>query len=191
MGGSAYIATRIGAPGVIEHTGTMARLRFGPCCRRSAPRPRRSSRPASSRHRRRAGRGHRRASTGRSSCSWSALERATALARSPLGVVRADPDLRWLFEQAMRETWRSRRARGVEAGRRFRREAARLRSIPCPPRCAPRCCTTSRPATGSRRRGCAAPWRAWPPRPGSTRRSTARSTPRSSRTWMDLQLKAA
>src|SRR5205814_4355932 len=30
MGGSAYIGTRIGAPGVIEHTGTMARLRFGP-----------------------------------------------------------------------------------------------------------------------------------------------------------------
>ncbi|HYN12740.1 MAG TPA: 2-dehydropantoate 2-reductase N-terminal domain-containing protein, partial [Burkholderiales bacterium] len=29
MGGSAYIASRIGAPGVIEHTGTMVRLRFG------------------------------------------------------------------------------------------------------------------------------------------------------------------
>jgi 2-dehydropantoate 2-reductase len=27
--------------------------------------------------------------------------------------VRADPDLRWLFEQAMRETWRVGRARGV------------------------------------------------------------------------------
>src|SRR5437899_8762397 len=29
MGGSAYIATRIASPGAIEHTGTMARLRFG------------------------------------------------------------------------------------------------------------------------------------------------------------------
>jgi 2-dehydropantoate 2-reductase len=30
MGGSAYIATRIKAPGVIEHSGQMARLQFGP-----------------------------------------------------------------------------------------------------------------------------------------------------------------
>src|SRR3989475_11268121 len=30
MGGSAYIATRIAAPGVIVQTGQMARLRFGP-----------------------------------------------------------------------------------------------------------------------------------------------------------------
>ena len=30
MGGSAYIATRIASPGVIEHTGQMARLQFGP-----------------------------------------------------------------------------------------------------------------------------------------------------------------
>jgi 2-dehydropantoate 2-reductase len=28
-------------------------------------------------------------------------------------VVRSDADLRWLFEQAMRETWRVGRARGV------------------------------------------------------------------------------
>ena len=37
MGGSAYIATRIGSPGVIEHTGTMARLRFGPVLRSQRP----------------------------------------------------------------------------------------------------------------------------------------------------------
>jgi 16S rRNA G966 N2-methylase RsmD len=30
MGGSAYIGTRIKAPGVIEHSGQMARLQFGP-----------------------------------------------------------------------------------------------------------------------------------------------------------------
>ena len=29
-------------------------------------------------------------------------------------VVRAEPDLRWLFEQAMRETWQVGRARGVK-----------------------------------------------------------------------------
>ena len=42
------------------------------------------------------------------------LSGATALSRAPLGVIRADPDLRWLFEQAMRETWRLGRARGVK-----------------------------------------------------------------------------
>ena len=41
------------------------------------------------------------------------LSSATAVSRAPLGVVRSDPDLRWLFEQAMRETWRVGRARGV------------------------------------------------------------------------------
>ena len=30
LGGSAYIATRISAPGVIEHIGTMAGMEFGP-----------------------------------------------------------------------------------------------------------------------------------------------------------------
>jgi 2-dehydropantoate 2-reductase len=43
-----------------------------------------------------------------------ALSSATAVSRAPIGVVRADPDLRWLFEQAMRETWLVGRARGVK-----------------------------------------------------------------------------
>ena len=42
-----------------------------------------------------------------------AMSSATSVARAPLGVVRGDPELRWLFEQAMRETWRLGRARGV------------------------------------------------------------------------------
>jgi 2-dehydropantoate 2-reductase len=113
MGGSAYIGTRIGAPGVIEHTGTMARLRFG------AVLP--SQRPAAQRF--------------LDACkqagimaelvddivlvNWEkfvflvAMSSATSVARAPLGVVRGDPELRWLFEQAMRETWRLGRARGV------------------------------------------------------------------------------
>ena len=114
MGGSAYIGTRISAPGVIEHTGTMARLRFGPVLP--------SQRPAAERF--------------LSACqqagvmaelaadivlvNWEkfvflvALSSATAVARAPLGVVRSDPELRWLFEQAMRETWRLGRAKGVQ-----------------------------------------------------------------------------
>jgi 2-dehydropantoate 2-reductase len=114
LGGSAYIATRIKAPGVIEHTGQMARLQFGPVLP--------SQRPA--------------AETFLNACkdagiqaeipedivkaNWEkfvflvGLSSATAGARAPLGVVRADPDLRWLLEQAMRETWRVGRARGVK-----------------------------------------------------------------------------
>jgi 2-dehydropantoate 2-reductase len=114
MGGSAYIATRIGAPGVIEHTGTMARLRFGPVL------------PSQ----------HAAAEAFLVACkkaginaelsedivlvNWEkfaflvAVSGTTALSRSPLGVVRADPDLRWMFEQAMRETWTLARRRGVK-----------------------------------------------------------------------------
>jgi 2-dehydropantoate 2-reductase len=114
LGGSAYVASRIAAPGVIEHIGTMARLQFGPVLP--------GQRPAADRF--------------LSVCkqakitaelsddivraNWEkfvflvALSSATALARAPLGVVRADPDLRWLFEQAMRETWQVGRARGVK-----------------------------------------------------------------------------
>lgn len=113
MGGSAYIATRVGAPGVIEHTGTMARLQFG------ALMP--SQRPA--------------AENFLAACrgagidaelvddivraNWEkfvflvGLSGATAISRAPVGVVRSDRDLRWLFEEAMKETWRLGRARGV------------------------------------------------------------------------------
>lgn len=114
MGGAAYIASRISAPGVIEHIGQMARLQFGPllpeqrpaaerfleCCKKAginAEIPDDVTRAI-----------------------WEkfvflvAVSSATAAARAPLGVVRADPDLRWLFEQAMRETWTVGRARGVK-----------------------------------------------------------------------------
>jgi 2-dehydropantoate 2-reductase len=114
LGGSAYIASRIGAPGVIEHIGQMARLQFGPLLP--------AQRPA--------------AEAFLSACkesrisaelsddivrgNWEkfvflvALSSATAVARAPLGVVRADPDLRALFEGAMRETWSVGRARGIK-----------------------------------------------------------------------------
>jgi 2-dehydropantoate 2-reductase len=113
MGGSAYIATRIAAPGVIEHTGTMARMRFGAVIE--------SQRAA--------------AQSFFDACkaaginaeladdialvNWEkfvflvAVSGTTTLARAPLGVVRADPDLRWMFEQAMRETWTVGKRRGI------------------------------------------------------------------------------
>jgi 2-dehydropantoate 2-reductase len=113
MGGTAYIATRIRAPGVIEHTGQMSRLQFGALL------------PAQ----------HRQADAFLAACrqaglnaelcedivrvNWEkfvflvGLSSATAVTRSPLGQVRGDADMRWLFEQAMRETWRLARARGI------------------------------------------------------------------------------
>ena len=113
MGGAAYIASRIAEPGVIVQTGQFARLRFG------TTHP--SQRPAAERF--------------LAACRgagieaeladdivrvlWEkfvllvALSGATAVARRPLGVIRADPDLRWLLEGAMRETWEAARARGV------------------------------------------------------------------------------
>jgi 2-dehydropantoate 2-reductase len=43
-----------------------------------------------------------------------ALSAATTVTRKPIGAVRADPDMRWLFESCMRETWALGRKRGVK-----------------------------------------------------------------------------
>lgn len=113
MGGAAYIAARIAQPGVIVQTGEFARLRFGPV--------RAEQRPA--------------AQAFFSACQaagisaelsddivralWEkfvllvGVSSATAGTRQPLGVVRADPDLRWLLEAALRETWSVALARGI------------------------------------------------------------------------------
>ena len=113
MGGAAYIAARIGEPGEIVQTGRMARLRFGPV----EP----SQRAA--------------AQAFHAACTEAGIEAelsddivrvlwekfvllvaisgTTSVARSRIGVVRADPDLRWLLEAAMRETWQVGRQRGI------------------------------------------------------------------------------
>jgi 2-dehydropantoate 2-reductase len=113
MGGSAYIATRIAAPGLIEHTGTMARLRFGPLLDSQRA-------PAESLLKICKAAGiNAELSEDIVSVNWEkfvflvAMSGATALARAPLGIVRSDPDLRWMFEQAMREAWTLARHRGV------------------------------------------------------------------------------
>jgi 2-dehydropantoate 2-reductase len=113
LGGSAYIATRIAAPGVIEHIGTMAGLEFGPL----APSQRA---PAEAFLAACQGAGvNAKLSEDIVRVIWQkfiflvGVSSATAVSRAPLGVVRSDPELRWLFEQAMRETWRLARARGV------------------------------------------------------------------------------
>src|SRR5205814_770503 len=113
MGGAAYIASRIAEPGVIVQTGQMARLRFGPVfeLQRKA------------------------AELFLGACReakidaelvddivrvlWEkfvllvALSATTTVTRKPIGVVRSDPDMRWLLEATMRETWEVGRKRGV------------------------------------------------------------------------------
>ena len=113
MGGVAYIAAKIAEPGVIAQTGTMARLRFGVVLHAQQPA----------------------AEALLAACKgagidaeivadihqalWMkfvflvALSGVTAATRQPVGVVRADADLRATFEAAMRETWSVGRARGI------------------------------------------------------------------------------
>ena len=113
MGGSAYIATRIAAPGVIEHIGSMAGLEFGPLMPSQ-----RAAAEAFHAACQKAGINAKLADDIQR-VIWQkfiflvAVSSATAVSRAPLGVVRKDPELRWLFEQAMRETFRLAKARGV------------------------------------------------------------------------------
>ena len=105
LGGVAYIAASIRAPGVIAHVGTMARLRVGAfgdaglAARAQAFVDACTAAGVDAEHApdiRRA--------------LWekfvflNALSGLTCLARQPLGVIRADPELRATFEAAMRET---------------------------------------------------------------------------------------
>jgi 2-dehydropantoate 2-reductase len=114
MGGSAYIASRISAPGVIEHIGQMARLQFGPLM--ESQRPAAQAFLAACRD----SKVNAELSDDIVRSNWEkfvflvALSTATAVTRSPIGVIRADPDMRAMFEQAMRETWTLGRARGVK-----------------------------------------------------------------------------
>ena len=113
LGGSAYIATRVKAPGVIEHTGEMSRLQFGPVL------PSQKEKAEAFLAACREAKINAEIPDDIVRANWEkfvflvAVSSATAVARAPLGVVRSDPDLRWLFEQAMRETWCLGRARGV------------------------------------------------------------------------------
>jgi len=118
--GVAYIATSIRAPGIVTHTGTMQRLQVGPAAREFAAACKAAGiniEVADDIERAR----------------WEkfvflvGISSATAVARAPLGVVRSDPDLRWLLEQSMRETWRLAKQRGVELPEDF--VAARMKHV--------------------------------------------------------------
>lgn len=114
MGGAAYISARISEPGVIAQTGAFARLRFGPVL------------PAQKKV---AGEFHAACQQAKIEVELSddivkvlwekfvllvAMSAATTVTRQPAGVVRADPDMRWLVETCMRETWALGRKKGVK-----------------------------------------------------------------------------
>ena len=113
LGGVAYIAASIRAPGIVAHVGSMARLRVGAFDERGAPGARAFAAAC-------AGAGIQaeqvddiRRAIWEKFVFLVALSGTTTLARQPIGGVRSDPDLRAAFEGSMRETIAVGRARGV------------------------------------------------------------------------------
>jgi len=112
-GGVAYLAATIGEPGVIVHTGTLARLRFGPML------PGQKVAVASLLAACRDAGVDAEAVPDVRLALWEkfvfllALSGLTAISGQPLGVVRSDPELRAQFEAAMFEAWSLARACGV------------------------------------------------------------------------------
>jgi len=113
LGGTAHIAASIGEPGVIVHLGTMQRIRIG------AP----GGKPPAVAHalvealkdvgvdadvapdiQR---------TLWEKFCFLVALAGMTAVTRQPVGVIRGDPDMRDVFEAAIREAWTLGRAKRV------------------------------------------------------------------------------
>jgi 2-dehydropantoate 2-reductase len=113
MGGVAHIAATIAEPGVIAHTGTMARLRFGavlPAQQAAAQRFADACKAAGIDGDRVA---DARLELWKKFVFLASFSGCTAAARQPAGVLRADPDLRATMEAAVREACAVARARGV------------------------------------------------------------------------------
>jgi 2-dehydropantoate 2-reductase len=113
LGGVAYIAATIKSPGVIAHTGTMAKLRIGAF---DAPQAQKAEAIVTAC--KKAGIDCERAPDIQRAL-WekfvflAAMSGATSVARQPVGVIRGDRDLRATIEQAMREVVALARRRGV------------------------------------------------------------------------------
>jgi 2-dehydropantoate 2-reductase len=118
-GGVAQIAATIRSPGVIAHTGTMARLQVG------------SFTPALAEQVKAFAAAGKAAGVNIDAVDdiekalWqkfamlAALSGTTCLARQPVGVVRTDPDLRALFAAAVREATAVAQAKGIALGADF------------------------------------------------------------------------
>jgi len=116
LGGVAYIAATIRAPGTIAHTGTMARLTVGAFEPALAPRAEAFAAACKA-----AGvdcdvAADIRLALWKKYVFLAAMSGCTSLARAPVGVIRSDPDLRATMEAAMREIVAVARAKGVDPG---------------------------------------------------------------------------
>lgn len=113
LGGVAHIATVIGAPGVIRHTGTMAKLTIGEPAGGTSPRVQAIYDAA-----KKAGIDVV-ASEDIQRSIWekfvflASFSGVTALTRLPKGPILADPDMRRLFSDAIAEACAVARARGI------------------------------------------------------------------------------
>ncbi|HSV20092.1 MAG TPA: 2-dehydropantoate 2-reductase [Casimicrobiaceae bacterium] len=116
LGGVAYIAATIREPGVIAHTGTMARLTVGAFEPKLQPRAEGFAAAC------KAAGFDCEVAADIGAALWkkyvflAAMAGCTSLTRSPVGVIRSDPDIRATMEAAMREIVDLARARGVELG---------------------------------------------------------------------------
>jgi 2-dehydropantoate 2-reductase len=116
LGGVAYIAATIRQPGVIAHTGTMARLTVGAFDPRLASQAAAFAAACAA-----AGVACENAVDIRQAL-WkkyvflAAMSGVTSLARQPVGVVRADADLRAAFAAAMQEAVAVAKAHAVDLG---------------------------------------------------------------------------
>ncbi len=113
LGGIAYVAATIREPGVVAHTGAMARLVVGafPDGDAAAAAAFRDACAAAGVECQLSA--DIRCALWEKFCMLAAMSGCTAAARAPVGVVRADPDLRAAFEAAVREAWTVGRTRGV------------------------------------------------------------------------------
>ncbi len=112
-GGVAYISAHIAEPGVVRHVGMHAQLRVGPLVAAQAPRLRAFVDACTAAGIEAHYTDDIRLALWEKFVMLVGLSGLTALARQPIGVVRADPDLRAALVAAMRETSEIARAEGV------------------------------------------------------------------------------
>jgi 2-dehydropantoate 2-reductase len=110
--GVAYIATSISAPGVVTHTGTMQGLHVAPGADAFVAAAKAAGINIEQ-------------VADIELTRWQkfvflvGMSGTTTLSRQPLGVIRADPELRATLQAAMTETWRLGRKRGIKLAEDF------------------------------------------------------------------------
>jgi len=112
-GGVAHIAASIAAPGVVRHVGTMARLTVGAFDDAQVAEASTFVDTARACGIQISLADDIRRALWEKFVFLSGLSGATCITRQPVGVIRADPDMRAMLEAIMRETWSVGRAQGV------------------------------------------------------------------------------